>query len=656
MNRIEELKQLIERYNKAYYEEDESLVSDAEFDALMSELRRLEEENPSQLDFFSPTRTVGGRASARFRKVTHTVPLQSLDNAFRAEDLIAFDARVRNELGDAPQYTVEYKIDGLTCALRYQDGRLVGAATRGDGTIGEDVLENAKTVRTVPLIVPTTESFEVRGEVYMSKASFALIRDNFANPRNAASGSFRQLNPEITRSRKLDLFVFDLLGGFEHLETQFETFLHLRSLGFATADIKLFEHISDVIAYTETVANLRDSLPFEIDGLVVKVNRFRDRAVLGSTSKAPKWAIAYKFRAERQKTVVKDIEVQVGRTGVLTPLAILEPVRIAGSTVSRATLHNMDYIEAKDIQIGDAVLVEKAGDVIPAVVEVVAEERKNSLRFVMPSHCPICGSGIIREEGQAAHRCPNPNCDARTERQLINFVSKDAMNIVGLGESTVKLFYAKGLLTSVSDIYALSEHSDAILNLEGFSHKSLSQLLESVENSKKAGAANLLTGFGIPLVGKTTARKLASIYKNIEHLMTAGVEELSAIPDVGEKIARSVVSFFSRPETVRMIHILKERGVVLTDETEVNEALGGKTFVITGSFDGYDRNRISETVLRNGGKVSGSVSKKTDYLIAGEKAGSKLEKAIAMGVKVIDLNDFWGLIRSEGGEGHEGFR
>lgn len=648
MGRIEELRRLIEQYNKAYYEEDGSPISDAEFDALLLELKRLEEENPAQLDFFSPTRRVGGGASPRFKKVEHSVPLMSLDNAFSAEDLHAFDQRVRNELGRTTRYSVEYKIDGLTCLLKYRGGRLVGAATRGDGRIGEDVLENAKMIRTVPHTVPAERDFEVRGEVYMSKESFRRVEDSFANPRNAASGSLRQLNPEITKERALDVFVFDLLSGFPELDNQLDAFAHLKTLGFATTQLKVFDNMEEVVAYTREVSEIRGTLPYEIDGLVIKVISFADRAVLGATSKVPKWAIAYKFRAERQTTKLKDIEIQVGRTGVLTPLAILEPVRIAGSLVSRATLHNEDYIRAKDIRIGDDVVVEKAGDVIPAVVEVLFERRGETEVFSMPAFCPICKTKAVREEGQAAYKCPNLSCDARAERQLINFVSKDAMNIVGLGESTIRLFYAEGLLVGIADIYTLKEKTEKILSLEGFSDKSVSRLLQSIEESRERGLSRLLTGLGIPLVGKTTARKLAQIYGSIDALIRASADELSRLEDVGEKIASSVISYFSREDVLKSLERLRNSGVRMEEiQEEKTRRLQGKTFVITGSFETYSRDELTEMVLSAGGKSGSSVSKKTDYVVVGEKAGSKLAKARELGIPTITLEAFLNMLRTE---------
>lgn len=642
--RINRLRKAIERYNHAYYVDNESLISDSEFDALVQELNRLEQAASDIRSDHSPTKRVGGVASGKFTKVEHTVPLMSLENAFDDEDLRAFDRRVRSAVGDEVVYTVEHKIDGLTCALRYEAGRLAGAATRGDGKIGEDVLENAGVIRTVPLELSASKSIEVRGEVYMSKRSFADLGGEFANPRNAASGSLRQLNAEVTKSRKLDMFVFDLLGGFPEVEDHVSAFEMLRKLGFTTTELKVCHSIDEVIAYVAAAAAVRDTLPYEIDGLVIKVNRFAQRALLGSTSKAPKWAIAYKFRAERQRTRLLDIEVNVGRTGVLTPLAILEPVKIAGSTVSRATLHNQDYVDIKDIRIGDVVVVEKAGDVIPAVVEVVMEERGEVRTFQMPSFCPVCGSAVVRETGQAAHRCVNGACNARSERQLINFVSKDAMNIVGLGESTIRLFYAQGFLSSIADIYGLEARREEILALDGFSHKSVSTLLESIERSKSNGLSMLLTGLGIPLVGKTTAKKLAKIYRSLDALMAAGADELSTVPDVGDRIAESIVSFFSTDDHQRMIEKLRAAGVSFEESRVQTEELQNLIFVITGSFDGYDRAELTDMVVNKGGKVSGSVSKKTSYLLAGDNAGSKLQRAEELGVKVIDLESFLGIV------------
>ncbi len=676
-NRIIELRRLLEQYSDAYYKNDESMVSDSEFDAMMNELKTLEKENSEFFDADSPTEKVGGSADERFQKVRHGVPLKSLANAYDAEDLRAFDKRVRAEAGETGEqdvsfnqlldkekyaeynehgkslvsYTVEYKIDGLTLALKYEEGELVGAATRGDGAVGEDVLHNAKTIRSLPKMVKEKSNFELRGEAYMSRAVFEELNQipdgqRFANPRNAASGSLRQLDSNITAERKLDIFVFELLGGYEKLNSQTSVFQKLKELGFQTTVLKEFDSIEGVIEYTKEVESIRGELPYEIDGLVVKVNDFGLRKKMGDTAKSPKWAIAYKFRAERQQTKVLDIEVQVGRTGVITPLAILEPVKVAGSTVSKATLHNQDYIDAKDIRVGDVVKIEKAGDVIPAVVEVVISERKEDYpKFNIPSACPVCGSVVEREEGQAAYKCVNPNCDARAARKLIYFVSKDAMNITGLGESTAKLLSEIGMVRRVDDFYMLKEKREELLDLEGFSDKSVDSLLLSIENSKNAGLSRLLAGFGIPLVGKTTARKLAGIYGSLDALMSASAEELAAIDDVGDKMAEAIRRYFDDADNQDMIEKLREYGMLFEDNEQRGTALEGLTFVITGSFEGYDRKELSNMALAKGAKIGSAVSKNTSYLVVGEKAGSKLVKAEKLGIPTLDLAAFLNMVQ-----------
>ncbi len=649
-DRIRQLRELITKYNKAYYQGSVSLVSDSEYDEAVRELRALELFFGEQ-DIDSPSQKVGGEASDRYRKVTHSSPLLSLENAMNFEELRSFDKRVRTELGTdaALKYTVEYKIDGLTCALRYSGGRLIGAATRGNGLVGEDVLANALTIRSLPKIVDFDGNFEVRGEVYMSRESFAEISDEFANPRNAASGSLRQLNPEITARRKLDIFVFELLGGFEEASDQLGAFKKLKQLGFATAELRECETIEQVIEYTDEVQSIRNELPFEIDGLVVKVNDFAQRERLGATSRVPKWAVAFKFKAEQQITTLRDIEVRVGRTGVLTPLAVLEPVKIAGSTVSKATLHNQDYIDERDIRIGDVVVIEKAGDVIPAVVGVLKDRRRGELpSFVLPSDCPVCGTPVVREEGQAAFKCPNLTCSARLERQLINFVSKDAMNIVGFGESTIKLFCELGLISRIDDIYSLTGIRERLLELDGFSDKSVDSLLWSIAESKSRGLSALLCGLGIPLVGKSTARALANAYGNLDSIMSAGADDLSGIYDIGSKVADSIVGYFSNPENREMVQRLKDHGVLMEEAVQAGGSLSGMTFVITGTFEGYGRSRLESMVAAAGGKVSSSVSGNTSYLLAGERAGSKLAKARQLGVTVIGIEEFLSIVSIQG--------
>lgn len=638
--RIEELREEIAKYTHSYYEENISLVPDSHFDALMHELRELEQQYPELDTEASPTHVVGGRAQERFQKVRHSYPLQSLDNAFSAEDLRAFDRRVRNELGVASvEYTVEYKIDGLTCALQYRNGVLSRAATRGDGEVGEDVTENARTIRSIPRSVSKQGDFEIRSEVYINKENFARIEHEFANPRNAASGALRQLDPAVTAERRLDAFVFELLGGMaDEIDNQIDAFKKLAELGFATTEIRLFADIEGVISYTDEVREIRSGLPYEIDGLVVKINYFPYRTRLGSTSKSPKWAIAYKFPAESKKTKLHDIVIQVGRTGVLTPLAILEPVRIAGSTVSKATLHNEDYISQKDIRIGDWVWIEKAGDVIPAVVSVDLDSRDGTQQpFSMPTQCPVCGSQVVREAGKAATRCVNPLCDAKFERVLRNFVSKDAMNIIGVGQSLIKLLIDKQFLSSIDDLYRLREKYKELVELEGLSDKSVTQMLDAIEESKQRGMAALLSGLGIPLIGKTVSKKLAAHYGSVQNLMNASFSELCAIDEVGEKIAESVIAYFADPDNQKLITSLTSLGVVMEGERLQLGGLTGKTFVITGSFEEAKREEIASWIEAQGGKVASAVSSKTHFLVAGEKAGSKLKKAQELGVAILDL-------------------
>ncbi|MDO4799798.1 MAG: NAD-dependent DNA ligase LigA [Bacillota bacterium] len=647
--RIETLRRTLREYEEAYYQEDRSIVSDAEYDGLMRELRELEDAHPEFASEDSPTRVVGGRAADRYEKVRHTVPLKSLDNAYDADDLHAFDRRVRKDLGEAPHYTVEYKIDGLTCAVRYENGELVRAATRGDGVIGENVTANARMIQSLPKRLPKPLNLEVRGEVYMSKAAFERLNErsdgdrSFANPRNAASGSLRQLDAEITKQRELDIFVFELLEQEDSLTDQVEAFEMLRSLGFSTAVMKSFDTMEDVIAYTGEVTTLRPQLAFEIDGLVVKVSNFAQREQLGMTAKSPRWAIAYKFPAEQQQTVLSNIEIQVGRTGVLTPLAILEPVRVAGSTISRATLHNADYIAAKDIRIGDTVVIQKAGDVIPAVVAPVLSKRPaGSEPFQFPTICPVCQSEATRDPEQAAYKCSNLDCPAKTERNLINFVSKPAMNIDGLGESNLLLFIEQDLIRTIPDIYALHRHRARLEAMRGFGKKSIDALLDAIERSKQAGLARVLTGLGIPLIGEKAAQTLARAFRDIEEIQAADMAALQALPDFGEKMAESIVRYFENPLHREWIQTLKEEGVVLSSSdygAKTGEALAGQTVVITGSFEGYDRSQLERLIQENGGKATGSVTKKTSFVVAGEKAGSKRAKAEELGIPILTLEE-----------------
>lgn len=652
-SRVMELKEQINRHSHAYYVLDQPSITDAEYDTLMNELMQLEKAFPELADPNSPTKRVGGAVLEIFNKVTHTVPLLSLDNAYNAEDLRAFDTRVKKDLGRTPEYTVEYKIDGLTVACLYEEGQFIRGATRGDGTTGEEVTENVRTIKSLPLSLASAINLEVRGEVFLPKASFVKLNEQqallgkeaFANPRNAAAGSLRQLDSKIAANRKLDVFIFDIITGIEALgiRSQTEAFEKLTQLGFRTAPIRKFDNIQGVIDYTETMVAQRHDLPFEIDGLVIKVNDLSMRNELGFTAKSPRGAIAYKFPAELAKTVIREIQVQVGRTGVITPLAVFEPVVVAGSTISKATLHNQDYIDEKDIRVGDTVLVQKAGDVIPAVVRVVLEERPDHTKpFHLPEQCPVCESPTVRQPGEAALRCINDNCPAKLQRLLMHFVSRTAMNIDGFGEAIVENFIDKGFIESISDIYRLKEVQDVLKTTEGFGEKSINKLLEAIENSKSNDYYRLISGLGIPLIGEKAAKTLAKQFNSIDDLMSADVETLTQIDEIGDKMALSIIQYFDRSDSKKLIEDLRNLGVNLTSKltSKVEGVFSGKTLVVTGTLVKYTRDEIKALIEQNGGKAAGSVSSKTDYVVVGENAGSKADKAKSLGIPIIDETEF----------------
>lgn len=657
-HRIEQIRTLIEAYGKAYYEDNRSLVSDGTYDTLLKELEQLEQAFPEWQQVHSPTQRVIGKASARFEKVVHQYPLKSLDNTYNEQDLKAFDHRIRQVFPDAC-YTVEYKIDGLTLAVHYENGQLVQAATRGDGEEGELVTDNARTIVDLPHVIPEKGTLDIRGEVYMSKEQFRAVNEAFegtrvyANPRNLASGSLRQLDAKVTAARKLQIFVFDLLSSTADISSQEQAFFQLQQWGFPTTEIRSFEQIEQVISYVEEVQLIRQALPYEIDGLVVKVSNFSMREKLGMTAKSPKWAVAYKFPAERVKTTIKDILVQVGRTGVLTPLAVLEPVEVAGSIVSRATLHNQDYIDAKDIRIGDIVFIEKAGDVIPAVVSVEMSQRGSyTSPFNLPTTCPACGGDVVREAEQVASKCTNPTCPAKFERLLTHFVSKHAMDIDGFGASTVEFLISEGWIQSLSDVYKLSSFQTALSEMKGFGEKSTTALLASIEASKDAGLARCLAGLGIPMVGKKVSQLLATRYGDIRQLMEATPESMQEVPDVGEKIAESIERYFSVPANRQMVEELQALGVRMTQEKAEQQggSLSGKQFVVTGKLIDHTREEIHHLIEKNGGQYTTSVTKNTSYVIAGEKAGSKLAKATLLGVTVINEQEFIQMVEESDGE------
>lgn len=654
--RIAELTELINYHNYKYYVEDAPEISDFEFDDMLRELETLEEKYPEYKKDNSPTTRVGGEPVSAFTEVTHTVPMQSLQKAFTRSEIFDFDRRVREVVQD-PEYVVEHKIDGLSVSLEYANGELVRGSTRGDGITGEDITENVKTIRTIPLRLREPVPYlEVRGEVFMSKESFeklnALLEETeqplFANPRNAAAGSLRQQDSKITAKRHLDIFVFNIqrIEGVE-VGSHIEGLRLLKRLGFKTIlNDRVFRTIEDAYDEIIRIGEERDKLGFGIDGAVVKVNDFAARELLGSTSKFPKWAIAYKYPAERQTTVIKDIKIQVGRTGVLTPLAILETVRIAGSNVSRATLHNIDYIREKDIRINDTVVVEKAGDIIPAVVEVLKEDRSGDEKiFEMPKYCPECGAEVIREEGEAAYRCTGINCPAQRLRNIIHFVSRDAMDIDGLGASNVEKLVENGFIENAADLYYLDFKAAA--ELRGFGDKWAENLRASLERSKSNPLYRLIFGLGIRHIGEKAAKTLAKEYKTIDALMEADAEKMAEIYDFGGIMAESVEEFFKQPQNREFVERLKAAGVNCVDSEEESgdNRFEGKTFVLTGTLENYKRSDAAKIIEGFGGKTSSSVSKKTSYVLAGAEAGSKLTKAQSLGVTVISEEEFEEMIK-----------
>lgn len=658
MKVFEEIKALREKlnyYTDLYYKEDTSEISDAEFDKLMLRLAKLESENPQFFDSDSPTQRVGGEAISEFIQYEHKTQMLSLSNAFSKEELLDFENRIKSQ-GISPEYVLEYKIDGLSVSLEYNNGVFVKGGTRGNGLVGEDVTENLKTIKDIPLKIDTLDNIVVRGEVYMSKKQFEKLNKTqeknglnlFANPRNAASGSLRQLDSKITSKRGLSIFVFNLESENEAMDSHFEMLAYLESLGFAVSpNRKKITEISEVFEEIEQIYIEKDKLPFEIDGVVIKVDSVKQRKLLGSTSKTPKWAVAYKFPAEKKETTIEDIEVQVGRTGALTPTAILTPVKISGSTVSRATLHNQDYIDEKDIRIGDAVIIQKAGEIIPEVVEVIKEKRSGSeLVFKLPQLCPECSSKVFREEGQAAIKCINISCPARIKRSLIHFVSKGAMDIDKMGISIVNKLYDTGLISNVSDIYRLNV--DKLLELEGFAQKSSEKLIESINKSKGNDISRLIFGLGIDFIGEKAAKVLSKRFESIDDLIGATYEDLLEIPDFGKVMAESLVNFFKNQANLQLIADLKGLGVNMISHRNEDslDSFKGLKFVLTGSLENFGRKEAGELIELRGGTVSSSVSKNTNVVVAGEESGSKLKKAQDLGIKIIDEKTFKQLLEA----------
>lgn len=658
IKRIEALRKEIEEHNYCYYVKDAPKITDAEYDKLMAELIELEENYPELVVPDSPTQRVGAAPAKGFQSVRHLAPMLSLSNAFSAQDLLDFDKRVKNGLGgEEPEYVVELKVDGLAISLLYEQGRFVRGATRGDGEVGEDITMNLKTVKSIPLrLRKPVELLEVRGEAYMPKKEFARVNEAraeageplFANPRNAAAGSLRQLDPAVTADRALDIFLYALgeVRGEQSVRFHLEGLEIIKELGFrVNPNIMKFDNIQEVIDYCHSWAEKRHELPYDIDGMVIKVNSLAQQAELGFTSKSPRWAIAYKFPAEQAVTRVKRIYVRVGRTGVLTPTAELEPVKVAGSTISSATLHNEDIIREKDIRIGDTVVIHKAGDVIPEIVEVIKEKRTGAEEvFNMPPQCPVCKGDVRRFEGEVAVRCINRDCPGRGREGIIHFVSRDAMDIEGLGPAVVDQLLTAGLIKDSADLYFLN--AEDLIKLERMGKKSVENLLKAIENSKQKGLASLLFALGIRHVGARAAKILAANFGSIERLKAATVEELTEVSEIGPKMGESIVAFFREEVNLNLLDRLYQAGVnMVEDVREAGEQpLAGKIFVLTGTLEKYSRKQAQEIIESLGGKVSSSVSKKTDYVLAGAEAGSKLTKARTLGVTIISEEDFEAMV------------
>lgn len=642
----------IEYHNKKYYDEDSPEITDDDYDKLLRELENLENEFPEFQTKDSPTKKVGGNSSNKFSPVVHRVKMESLHDSFSEEEIIAFDTRVRSLIKN-PTYVVEPKIDGLSVALEYKNGKFVRGSTRGDGTVGEDITENLMMIKSIPYeLVEKVPFLEVRGEVYMPKKGFAALvkkqesegQKTFKNPRNAAAGSLRQKDSKITAQRELDIFVFniqDLKG--RKISGHKESLEYLKSLGFSIMPFyKYCESIEDVLKEIRRIGNIKNNLDFQIDGAVIKIDSFEYRKTLGSTSKFPKWAEAFKYPPEEKETKLLSIEITVGRTGVLTPTGIFDPVFLSGTTVSRASLHNEDFIKEKGIKIGDTVILRKAGEIIPEVIKV-KNHGINSEPFSMPKFCPSCGSLVAREEGEAAYRCNNTDCPAQIVRNIIHFASRDAMDIDGMGEALVELLSKNGLISSPADLYNLK--AETLSKLERMGEKSANNLIKSIEKSKDRGLERLIFALGIRHVGKRASKLLARRFKNIENLEKATVEEISLIEGLGTVIGKSVVSYFSLSETKNLIENLKNFDIKMISEqnedTETNEGkLQGKTIVLTGTLKNHTRNEMTEIVERLGGKVVSSVSKKTSLVLVGENPGSKFEKAKNLGIEIIEEDDF----------------
>lgn len=652
--KIAELTRLLEYHSKKYYVDDSPEISDYEYDKMFYELVALEEEFPSLASPNSPTKRVGGKALDKFEKVTHAVKMGSLSDVFSFDEVRDFISKTEEKLGHACVFSVEPKIDGLSVSLEYHDGEFAVGSTRGDGVIGENVSENLKTVRSIPLkLKENLPLIEVRGEVYMPRATFCKLNEKnelsggqiFANPRNAAAGSLRQLDSKITASRGLDIFVFNIQrADGVSFSSHTESLDYMQSLGFhVIPDRKTLSGADEIIKRIEELGEMRSTLPYDIDGVVIKADNFAERELLGENTSTPKWAVAFKFPPEQKTTVLRDIIIQVGRTGVLTPNARLDPVHLAGTTVSRATLHNIDFITERDIRVGDTVTVQKAGDIIPEVVSVDLSKRpKDAKPYEMPSVCPSCGEPVYRDD-EAAVRCTNSACPAQLRRTLEHFASRDAMNIDGMGEAVVSALIDAGLIRDAADIYRLK--AESIADLDRMGEKSAQNLIGAIERSKEAGLDKLIYALGIRGVGEKAARSLAGTFGNIDALASATKDDLVAIDDFGEITADYVVNFFTHPQNKKLIDELKSLGLKTTFGAEkASDILAGLTFVLTGTLPTMTRGEAEAKIIANGGKTSSSVSKKTSYVLAGSDAGSKLTKAESLGVNIIDEDEFLKMI------------
>lgn len=660
---VKKLREKLEYYAKLYYDMDNPAITDYEYDMMMNKLKALEKEFPELITKDSLTQKVGGHVKEGFKQVTHEVPLQSLQDIFSFDELREFDNRVRKvaeENNEELKYVVETKIDGLSTALKYENGIFVQGATRGNGLIGEDVTDNLKTIAHIPKKLNEDINITVRGEVFIGTKEFEKMNAEreimdeplFANARNAAAGSLRQLDSRVTAMRPLDIFIFNVqkyeAETFDSENSHFTELNKLEKLGFNVVPVRtLCSTIDEAIEAIQKIGEDREKLSFGIDGAVIKVDNLRLREILGTTYKVPKWAIAYKYPPEKKETKLLDIVCQVGRTGAITPTAILEPVKVAGSTISKTTLHNEDFIKQKGLKIGDTVVIQKQGDVIPEVVDVLKRKRNGTERdFVMPTVCPVCGAPVVREEGEAVARCIGIECSAKLLRNLAHFASKEGMDIDGLGIKIIEQLVDKGLLKNITDIYTLT--IDEIASLKKNGKKFAQNLIDAINESKNNDLFKLLTALGIRHIGTKSAKGLCKKYKSIDEIANASFEELSMIDDVGMITAKSIYEFFRQPQTMDLIEKLKEAGVnteVLEDDSNSDDRFYGETFVLTGSLTGFTRQEASDIIERFGGKVSGSVSKKTSYVLAGEEAGSKLTKAQELGIRIISEEEFNNMIK-----------